>query len=97
MEEEVGQYDKFGFCRYRNECKKKHFKSECEYLDGCKTPKSCQKRHPKRCRKYDSGHCRFESDCSYKHLKPKTNEEHQQLKEKVEALEKVVQIVTEKK
>jgi myosin heavy subunit len=95
MEEEICQYNKFGFCRYRSDCKKKHYKSECEHLDDCNTQKNCPKRHPKRCRKYDSGNCRFQSDCAYKHLQPKTNEDHKQLKQKLEALEKVVQTFAE--
>ena len=39
MEEEICQYNKFGFCRYRSDCKKKHYKSECEHLDDCNTQK----------------------------------------------------------
>ena len=93
MEEEICQYSKFGFCKYRNECKKKHFIVECEDPD-CKTQKSCDKRHPKRCRKHDLGRCRFENECAYKHLKPANNQDHEELKVKVAALEKTVQEIT---
>ena len=45
------------------------------------------------CRKYDSGNCRFENGCAYKHLKSKPSEDHLQLKERFEVLEKVVQTI----
>ena len=57
-------------------------------------PKSCHNRHPQRCRKYDLGKCRFENGCAYKHLKPTKNHDHEELKVKVEALEKTVQEIT---
>ena len=72
---------------------KKHVLYECEDLD-CKTPKNCPKRHPKRCRKYDLGKCIFKSECAYKHLQPTTNQDHEELKVRVEALEKAVQEIT---
>ena len=90
MEEEICQHHKFGFCRYKSECRRKHFSKECEDQD-CKTSKTCNKRHPKRCRKYDTGKCRFKNDCAYKHLKPETQEDTEQIKEKIEVLEKAVQ------
>ena len=91
MEEVICQYNKFGFCKYRSECRKKHITIECEDLECFKTSKSCNKRHPKRSKKYDSANRRFESDCAYKHVKPKSNKDHEHLKEKVDALEKIVQ------
>ena len=52
--------------------------------------KSCDKRHPKRCKKHDSGKCRFDKTCAYKHLEPTKNNEYGTLKEKVQRLEQVV-------
>ena len=30
--------------------------------------KTCERRHPKECRKYSNSKCRFNKDCAYKHL-----------------------------
>ena len=59
MEEEICQYDKFGFCKFRKECKRLHFIEECKDLDKCNSIKTCRKRHPKCCKRYDSGQCRY--------------------------------------
>ena len=40
------------------------------------------------------GKGRFENDCAYKHLKPEEQEDPEQIKEKIEALEKAVQQIT---
>ena len=66
---------------------------ECEDLD-CKNPKNCNKRHQKRCSNYDLGNLRFKSECAYKHLKPTKNQDHVELKVKVDALEKAGQDIT---
>ena len=95
MEDTICQYWKFGYCRYKSGCKRKHLKEECEYLDKCNNIKICKKRHPKRCNKYDSGKCKFE-ECAYKHQKPTENADHELLKQKVEMLEKVLHAMTRK-
>ena len=96
MEEEICQYHTFGFCRFKDDCKKKHLTTECEDLYNCKKTKSCNKRHPKRCKRYSSEKCRFEHECAYKHQKPPVNEDHEELKEKVKVLEKVLHAKTRK-
>ena len=96
MEEVICQYDKFGYCRYQKECKKRHLSRECEDLDDCANSRSCQKRHPKRCKKYASGNCRFGNDCAYKHQKPTKNQDHEDLKVKLEKVEKVLHAMTRK-
>ena len=90
MEREVCQYDKFGYCRYKDMCKKIHFSTECEDLDDCENLRTCQKRHPKRCKRYVTGKCRFENGCAYNHQKQPKAKDHDHLKEKVELLEKGV-------
>ena len=92
MEDEICQYEKYGYCKFKSECKRKHLSEECKDLENCKSIKSCDKRHPKRCKKHDSGKCRFEETCAYKHLKPTKIKEYEILKEKVEKLEQVVQM-----
>ena len=90
MEEEICQYNKYGFCKYRDGCKKKHVTLECEDPD-CMISKNCKQRHPKPCRKYNLGKCRFENECAYKHIKPHINQDHEQLKENIKVLEKAVE------
>ena len=92
------QHHKYGYCRFKSECNKIHFSSECPDLEGCKNSKGCKKRHPKRCNRYASGSCRFENGCAYKHQKPTTNEdpEQQKLKETVQVMEKVLHAMTRK-
>ena len=46
-EDEICHYSKFGFCKYRKECKKRHYSEECEDIDTCKSIKTFKKRHPK--------------------------------------------------
>ena len=75
MKGEIYQYYKFGFCKYRKECKKGHYSEECEDQDTCKSISTCNKRHPGNCRKNVSGQCKFKSDCAYKYLEPKENQE----------------------
>jgi hypothetical protein len=62
----VCKYYQTGFCKYRNYCKNKHVKDECE-INDC-GDKTCPKRHPKECRKFIiNGKCKFNQECSYKH------------------------------
>ena len=96
MEEEICQYHKFGFCKFRKECKRKHFYEECKDLDKCNSKKTCRRRHPKRCKQYDSGQCRHKEDCAYKHQEPIKNVEQAQMVEKLKKLETVVHALTRK-
>ena len=96
MEGEICQHHKYGYCRFKTECKKKHLSSECADLEECKNSKGCQKRHPKLCKRYASGNCRFENGCAYKHKKSSTTEENEQLKDKLQVFEKVLHAMTRK-
>ena len=33
------------YCKYKNQCKRKHFSIECEELNNCKNIKSCDNKH----------------------------------------------------
>ena len=91
MEGESCKYDKFGYCKFKKECMREHYKEECEDLADCKQIKTCNKRHPKRCKNYVSRNtCRFESDCAYSHKKSTESIEKDMLKEKVNTLENTV-------
>ena len=43
-------FQKFGFCKFKEGCKKTHFTQICEDMSGCKDIKQCEKRHPKTAR-----------------------------------------------
>ena len=97
MEQEVCKFWKFGFCRFREGCHRKHFTEVCDQLSRFKNIKECYKRHPKRCKKFTSGkECRFQEDCAYDHSRTFEDEEKKELKEKLEILEKTVVELTNK-
>ena len=96
MEGEVCKHSKFGYCKYGKDCTGKHFDEECENLSECDNVKNCHKRHPKRCKRFDSGNCSFKKQCAYKHQKPSVDKDQVKINEKVEVLEKVVEALTQK-
>ena len=96
MEDEICLYGKFGYCKFKEECKRQHLSTECEDLDNCKSIKICKKRHPKSCKKHVFGKCRFGESCAYKHHKPAENKDHEELKDKMAVLEKVMHAMTRK-
>ena len=75
MEGEVCKYYKFGYCKYGEICKGKHFIEECQDLSKCKSLKKCDKRHPKCCKRFALGLCPFENKCAYKHQQPYVNKD----------------------
>ena len=95
--EEVCQYRKYGFCKFKEICKRKHFIQICDNLSGCKDIQKCYKRHPKDCKRFvsDSG-CRFNSECAYNHRTAKEDGENEMFKDKVSELEKVVKALSRK-
>ena len=91
MEGEACMYDKFGFCKIKYTCKKQHYSQTCEHLSDCKTIKSCLKRHPKSCKWFAKGEvCTFGKDFAYSYQNSTVNLEEDNLKKKVEYLDKVV-------
>ena len=91
MEEEVCVYHKYGFCRYKEKCLKKHLKQECKDLNHCPDKKICHKRNPKLCRRYAfEGSCIFEEKCDYLHKEKEMSLGQNKLKERVEGLESVL-------
>ena len=61
----VCSYFKFGYCKHREYCRKRHVKEICE-LSSCDIS-NCPKRHPKKCKFYrDYGHCKFDP-CMFSH------------------------------
>jgi hypothetical protein len=77
-------YQKFGFCKFIEHCKKKHLIETCKDLSACVDPKSCHKRHVL------EGFCRFGDDCGYHHKKLSTNKNILEVNKKIEELEKAL-------
>ena len=54
MEEKVCLHQNFGFCKYKEACKKSYIKDQCKYLSNCISKKTCEEeKNPKLCRRYD--------------------------------------------
>ena len=90
MEGEVCQYFKFGFCKFKSKCKRIHFTEECQNNSTCEGKSTCQKRHPKNCKRYTSGNCSFKVDCAYKHQSNIAVLDHSNIEQKVKFLENFV-------
>ena len=60
------KHNKFGFCKFREECRNRHSKEICGILQ-C-SGQDCEMRHPRPCRFYSLyGSCKFGDDCEYLH------------------------------
>jgi len=60
------KFNKFGFCKFREECHNSHKKEICGVLH-C-NEQDCDKRHPRPCRFYALYQsCKFGDDCAYLH------------------------------
>ena len=67
LSEEAWQYNKFGFCKFRDSSRRYLYQEQCEQ-EQCKDKKKCKKRCPKICKKFSSHNgCRLRNDCSYKY------------------------------
>ena len=90
----VCNFNKYGFCRYQEGCRKFHENKICETLN-C-VVKECLHRHPKCCKFLrDYGYCKFGEYCKFSHkafgMKSDVEkEELKKLKEKLENLEKEI-------
>ena len=84
MREEVCLFQKFGFCRNGDRCKRVHLKEVCSNRE-CDSRK-CNKRHPRPCKFFrDNDFCKFNSECSFSHKLPKYVEDQNV---KMEAMER---------
>ena len=83
MENEVCLYQKYGFCKFKESCLKRHLKDKCKDLNRCKIKKNCEKRHPKLCRRYvlDQNYS-YGEDCEYLHEDKEKFQEENKLKKK---------------
>ena len=82
------RFGKFGHCKYQKDCNMKHFTEVCDSLPRCTNIKSCEKRHPKRCKRFETEEgCRFQEECSYNHQIENKCKDLKEVKEKVDELE----------
>ena len=83
-------HQKYRFCKYKESCTKKHLNEECKDLT-CKSRVSCDKRHPKLCKRYtQEKSCPFGETCGYLHKEKEKSPEETKLMTRIEQLEAVV-------
>ena len=75
MEENVCCHDKYGYCKFGEQCRKHHFKEIFRSLSSCPNIQNCNKRHPRSCMRFTSeSFCSFKNSCAYSHHeKPNLN------------------------
>ena len=61
----VCRYNKFGFCRFRGECRKQHVNDLCVSSE-CDVS-NCEKRHPRKCKFHKYKKCKFGEECKFDH------------------------------
>ena len=67
-------FNKYGFCKYLEKCKRYHENTICEKIKCEK--RECPLRHPRVCRFYrDLGFCKFSEWCKFSHNDDKSREE----------------------
>ena len=89
MTAEICMFNKFGFCKKGDTCRKIHLVEIC-MKDVCDARK-CDKRHPRPCKFFNQkGFCRFEDNCKFSH---KPNKTVQEQNFKIKALEKKTEIL----
>ena len=82
---------KYGYCKYKESCKRLHYIQECQALGECHNIKTCERRHPKICKKFTNGNtCKFGIGSAYSHKNLIQKQEHKDLKDKVLVLENTV-------
>ena len=85
QEQVVCGFFKFGFCKYKDTCRKKHEYKICKNT-ACQI-RNCPLRHPRICRYYrDFGRCKFDKLCAFKHIEADLT-----LSKRLEILEKKVE------
>ena len=89
----VCQFHKFGFCKFRKNCFRKHEGRKCDN-DSCSVW-DCELRHPESCRYFlKFGKCKFGEYCKFNHelnAKKEYLEEIDNLKTQLEILQKKIE------
>ena len=83
--ENICNFFKYGYCKFKMSCKNKHVTLVCDD-DKC-NPQKCEKRHPRLC-KYISnyGSCKLGSICAYSHKDHNRKNENKRLEKKLDEL-----------
>jgi hypothetical protein len=95
----VCSWNKFGFCKHRETCRKFHAKEVCDDKE-CDILK-CSLRHPKTCKFYNEyKRCKF-VPCAFKHIESnddieKLKKENQVLMEKIDIIGKDLEFIIQK-
>ena len=64
--ENICLHNKYGFCKFRDTCRKRHVKEKCEKVK-CEI-ENCPERHPREFRFFRMfGRCEFTDFCFYEH------------------------------
>ena len=80
-------FNKHGFCKYSEKCRKYHEKQICENT-SCEI-KECLLRHPKKCKYFrDLGYCKFGDWCKFLHKSNEKSIEVKQFEDKLDSMEK---------
>ena len=61
---------------------------------NCQEKSTCQKRHPKICKRYFSGNCRFKNECAFKHSTKIVVKDQCEIEQKLLFLENIVHELT---
>ena len=86
--ENVCLFNKYGFCKFRETCRKIHYREIC-IEDSCETS-SCTKRHPRKCKYFEIyKRCKFGTFCLFSHeTNDVTNlDDVKELKDQIDALQ----------
>ena len=91
--ERVCRFNQFGFCKFKNNCFKKHVDITCENEKCFKS--DCELRHPKKCRYFSEySYCKFGEYCRFGHEKVKKSnidKEIEKLRCEIETSKKVIE------
>ena len=98
--QKVCNWEKFGHCKFREECSDYHPKDVC--LEKLCNIVKCMKRHPKQCIYFGSGSCKYGDSCKYNHgpdlreLLQKSIEEHKNKDKIIKEFLETLKILNEK-
>ena len=90
-------YNKFGYCKHQEACRRNHVNELCENL-ACELS-TCNLRHPKTCKWFrEYGRCKFDP-CAFKHVGnniEKLKAENQEVLSKLNDIEKALAALEER-
>ena len=81
----ICNFNKFGFCKFRDRCRKQHVNDKCEN-SSCDIS-VCMRRHPRRCKYYSEyKRCKYGEWCRFEHVENVSNVEIDDLKKENESI-----------